>query len=178
MLPKSKLALDVFKAIEFLYLHEQAQQFLPQEPNIANTNPMQPLPGQGRDEQQQQVVGSSSGQPISSNGEPITVDVIIDRLNIIRGGKSFSEPEIYKQITELFNTLSEQDKVSLESFLTKMGEIVSRPNQNNTPQTINARTVQAPMNSQPAQNQQTNLTANAEQMSMQMPMQAPMPVVA
>lgn len=146
MLPKSKLALDVFKAVEFLY--EQAQQPSPQA-NIANTNPMQPLPGQA----QQQVVGSSGGQPMSSTGEPVNIDVIIDRLNVIRGGKSFNEPDVYGQITTLFNSLPENEKVSLESFLTKMGELVTGPDQNVQQQAVNARTTQAPMTPPPASQQ-------------------------
>ncbi len=154
MLPKSKLALDVFKAVEFLY--EQAQQPSPQA-NIANTNPMQPLPGQAQ--QQNQVVGSSGGQPMSSTGEPVNIDVIIDRLNVIRGGKSFNEPDVYGQITTLFNSLPENEKVSLESFLTKMGELVTGPDQNVQQQAVNARTTQAPMSPPAAPQQGTGAAA-------------------
>lgn len=130
---------------------------LPQAPqqNVANSNPMQPLPGQGgNQQQQQQVVGSSGGQPISNNGEPITIDTIIDRFNVIRGGKSFNEPEVYGQLTNIWNALPEQEKISFEDFLTKLGEAVTGPAQPEQ-NAVNARTYQ---NSPPPQN---NATGNA-----------------
>ena len=156
---KSKIKLDLYESFKFL--NEQAQQ--PQQPqpqpNVANTNPMQPLPGQGGS--QVQAVGSSGGQPMTASGEPINIDVVIDRFNIIRGGKSFSDPEVYGQLTTLFNAMSEPEKVSIEGFLTKTGEITTGPEQP-VAQGSNQRTVQGPPPAAPPSgNQQPAAPAQA-----------------
>ena len=61
-----------------------------------------------------------NGQPI-----PLTIDQIIDKLNIIRGGTSFSEPEIYQKLTDLFNGTPEEQKPLIDGFLKSVGEVVA-----------------------------------------------------
>jgi hypothetical protein len=125
-----------------------------QQSAIANSNPPQPLPGQNAI---QQPVGSSGGQPMSVNGEPLTVDVIIEKLDNIRGGKSLSDSEVYGKMTTLYNALSDQDKANLDNFLGQISEIVLQPQQKTSaasqmqgiPPTLPPSQVQQP--AQPAQ---------------------------
>lgn len=121
---KTEISLQLFRTIQFLKEVDAAlggsvpQQQAPQ--SVANSNPMQPLPGQG----QQQIVGSSSGEPMSSTGEPLSIDTMINKMNVIRGGRSFSEPEVYGQLTTLYKNLSDQDKTTIDRVLTDIGKII------------------------------------------------------
>ena len=128
---KNQIELQMFRTLQLLNEAEMVQpppqqQQTPQA--VANSNPMQALPGQSQ-QAQQQVVGSSGGEPINTSGEPLSIDTMIDRLNIIRGGKSFSDPEVYGQLTTLYKGLSDQDKVSLDNVLTAVGKIVAQQQQ-------------------------------------------------
>ena len=122
---KNEISLQLFRVLQILK-EADLSGAVPSQPQqtpqtVANSNPMQPLPGQG----QTQVVGSSGGEPISSTtGEPLSLDIIIDKMNIIRGGKSFSEPEVYGQLTTLYKSLSDQDKITLDRILSEIGKIV------------------------------------------------------
>ena len=146
---KNQINLQLFRTLQFLNEADMpgtaapAQQQTPQA--VANSNPMQALPGQTQ-QAQQQVVGSSGGEPMTETGEPLSVDTIIDRLNIIRGGKSFSEPEVYGQLTTLYKGMGDQDKVSVEKTLTEIGKIVA---QQQTPQVAPAGQMRGTTPAQP-----------------------------
>ena len=146
---KNQITMQLFRTLQFLNEADMpaqqgaAPQQTPQA--VANSNPMQALPGQTQ-QAQQQVVGSSGGEPMTETGEPLSVDAIIDRLNIIRGGKSFSEPEVYGQMTTLYKGLGDQDKVSLERTLTEIGKIVA---QQQTPQVAPAGQMRGTTPAQP-----------------------------
>lgn len=58
-----------------------------------------------------------------------TVDDMIERLNVIRGGRSFTDPEVYGQLVSFFKTLEEPKKENLKSFLIELGKIVIDVNQ-------------------------------------------------
>ena len=132
MTSKNQIMLNLFKVAQLLV--EQDIKPMPQ-PNVAATNPMQPLPGASAPVPQQspetQVVGSSGGQPMSDTGEPLTVDLMIDRFNSIRGGKSFSDPEVYSKLTSFYNALPDQDKVALNKALDSISKIVIEPASSN-----------------------------------------------
>jgi len=49
---------------------------------------------------------------------------MIERLNIIRGGKSFSDPEVYGQLTTYFKGLNDADKAAIDRFLQSINKIV------------------------------------------------------
>ena len=122
---KNEISLQLFRTLQILKEADASGGAVPQQPQqppqaVANSNPMQPLPGQA----QQQVVGSSSGEPMSATGEPLSVDSMIDKINVIRGGRSFSEPEVYGQLTTIYKSLSDQDKVTIDRVLGEIGKIV------------------------------------------------------
>ena len=57
-------------------------------------------------------------------GNPITLDKMIDRINVIRSGLSFEDPEVYGKLTSLYKKMTPEDKVKLNSQLTAIGAIV------------------------------------------------------
>lgn len=67
--------------------------------------------------------------------DTLTVDTVIDRLNVIRGGKSFTEPEIYKAMSDFFNTVPQTDREIIDRFLTGLGSVVA--NTPNSQQGVN-----------------------------------------
>lgn len=56
--------------------------------------------------------------------KPFDLDAMIDRLNVIRGGKSFADPEVYGQLTSYFKSTSDADKAVIDKFLQSIGKIV------------------------------------------------------
>lgn len=62
-------------------------------------------------------------QPQTPGANEPGVDEIIGKLNVIRGGKSFSEPATYKAFTDFWTTV--QDKATIISFLDGASSAVS-----------------------------------------------------
>lgn len=79
--------------------------------------------------------------------KPFDIDAMIDRLNVIRGGKSFADPEVYGQLTAYFKTMSDADKAVIDRFLQSIGKIVIQVDQN---QQSGSNAAQPPMNQSPA----------------------------
>jgi len=61
--------------------------------------------------------------------EEFTVDDMIERLNVIRGGRSFTDPEVYGQLVTFFKNLSDERKNSAKDFLMSLGKIVINVNE-------------------------------------------------
>lgn len=66
------------------------------------------------------------GMPAGQDGQPkpFDVDTMIERMNIIRGGRSFADPEVYGQLTSYFKGLNEADKAIIDRFLQDINKIV------------------------------------------------------
>lgn len=62
-------------------------------------------------------------------GEALTLDHILERLNTIRSGKSFQDPEVYGKLTSFYKAISSEDKIKLNQQLRNIGAVV----QNQTP---------------------------------------------
>lgn len=88
-------------------------------------------------------------QPPEGAGEvkPFDIDALIDRLNVIRGGKSFADPEVYGQLTTWFKSTNEADKAVIDRFLQSIGKIVIQVDTNQ--QTTTSGNTQPPMNQTP-----------------------------
>jgi hypothetical protein len=112
-LRKNIIALSLFNAATLL--KEQAE--AAQQPDPAAIPPApQPeaapaAPGEGE-------------SPLDEQGNPITLDKMIDRINVIRSGLSFEEPEVYGKLTTLFKKMPSEDKVKFNKQLTEIGAIV------------------------------------------------------
>ena len=72
----------------------------------------------------QQPLPPVDGSAPAAQPSALTVDAIIDRLNVIRGGKSFTEPETYKALSDFFNTVPQTDREIVDRFLTGLGSVV------------------------------------------------------
>lgn len=83
----------------------------------------------------------------AADAKPFDVDSMIERLNVIRGGKSFADPEVYGQLTSFFKTLSDADKAAIDKFLQSIGKVVI---QVDASQQGTTATAQPPMNQGPA----------------------------
>jgi len=57
--------------------------------------------------------------------EQYTVDGMIDELNAIRGGRSFSDPEVYGKLVTFFKNLGEEQKNTLDTLLTQIAELIT-----------------------------------------------------
>lgn len=111
-----------------LKMLEEAQQPLAPQPS-----PMAPPPAPSPEAAPPAPTPGDSGEtPIGVDGDPLTVDAIIGRLNVIRGGKSFNDPEVYGQLTTFFKGLGETDKSTLDRVLAEIGKIVINVPQNQT----------------------------------------------
>lgn len=69
---------------------------------------------------------ATPGAPPGQDGQPkpFDVDAMIERMNIIRGGRSFADPEVYGQLTSYFKGLNETDKAVIDRFLQDVNKIV------------------------------------------------------
>lgn len=86
---------------------------------------------------------SAPPSPEASADKPkeFTVDDMIERLNVIRGGRSFTDPEVYGQLVTYFKTLGDDQKASMEKFLMDLGKIVINVNEQEAPPSPEASAV-------------------------------------
>lgn len=90
---------------------QQATPVAPQNPPVSTD-----VPPEGADTTQQ----NQTPPP-----EELTVDSMVEKLNVIRGGTSFSDPEVYGQLTTMWNNLPQDQQQTLDSTLNNIGKIVS-----------------------------------------------------
>lgn len=78
---------------------------------------------------------SAPPSPEVPAGQPkeFTVDDMIERLNVIRGGRSFTDPEVYGQLVTFFKKQTEEQKQAIEQFLVEIGKIVINVNDQEAP---------------------------------------------
>lgn len=103
------LALSLFEAAKLLREQEEA---------VVAPVPSEAAPGGGED------IPTDK-----ETGEALTLDQILERLNTIRSGKSFQDPEVYGKLTTMYKTMPPEDKIKLNDNLKAIGAIV----QNQTP---------------------------------------------
>lgn len=91
----------------------------PPQQNAGAVPPPPPAPPQ---DQQQPPPGQD---PNAQQGQqPLTVDSMIERLNVIRGGRSFTDPEIYGQFVSYFKTLAPEQLQTIDQYLQDISKIV------------------------------------------------------
>lgn len=101
-----------------LFEQDQAQQAVAAPPpGVQNPNPVPPAPPAPPDAQVQQPPPQAA--PVT-----MTLDSMIERLNVIRGGKSFTDPEIYGMLTGFYKKLTPDQLSSIEQFLGDLSRIV------------------------------------------------------
>lgn len=63
--------------------------------------------------------------PAAAPQEEFTLDKMIEKLNVIRGGRSFTDPEIYGQLTTLFKSWDPQTVQIIEKTFDDMAKVVT-----------------------------------------------------
>ena len=66
--------------------------------------------------------GGEAQEPVPKQ---YTVDNMIDELNAIRGGHSFTDPEVYGRLVTFFKKLDDTQKANLDSLLSQIAELVT-----------------------------------------------------
>ena len=64
------------------------------------------------------------GVPRGKGGDPLTIENMIERFNVIRAGKSFDDPEVFGQLTTLYKAMEDEQKQKLDTLLWNIGKIV------------------------------------------------------
>lgn len=77
--------------------------------------------------------------PADPNAAPapqatMSLDDLIEKLNLIRGGRSFTDPEVYTKMGEVFKGFTDQQKVDLQTSLTKVIDVIVNPDEQAQPQ--------------------------------------------
>jgi hypothetical protein len=54
----------------------------------------------------------------------MTIDTMIERLNVIRGGKSFTDPEVYGQIVTYFKKMTPEQNQVIDQYLQDISKIM------------------------------------------------------
>jgi hypothetical protein len=76
-----------------------------------------------------------AAEPPQATQATVTLDTIIERLNVIRGGKSFTDPEVYGLLTTYFKNMNDDNKQTVLKFLQEVSKIVTHnaPEQQEVP---------------------------------------------
>lgn len=73
--------------------------------------------------------GAETPAGAPQEAKPFTVDEMIERLNVVRSGKSFSDPEVYGQLTSYFKSMPDADRAVVDKFLQGLGKVVIQVSQ-------------------------------------------------
>lgn len=70
-------------------------------------------------------VDDLSALPPEQAPEQATVESMTEKLNVIRGGRSFAEPEVFGQLTTYWKTLTPEAQELLDNQLNEIGKLVT-----------------------------------------------------
>lgn len=113
-------------------LIEQADQMQQQQSQVAPVAPAAPDVNAAPPTDPTQAPVEGEVQPTMS------LDDLIEKLNLIRGGRSFTDPEVYTRMGEVFKSFTDQQKVDLESGLSKIIDVIVNPDEQAQQQPGNA----------------------------------------
>lgn len=83
--------------------------------------------------------------------EELTVDDMIERLNVIRGGRSFKDNDVYAKLVLFFGKLTEEQKAALQSQLIDIGQaVINVPEEQSATPAASAPAPEAPAPEAPA----------------------------
>ena len=63
--------------------------------------------------------------PTATERPPITVEEIIDKLNIVRSGRSTKDSDVRRELEEYVGQFSEEEKQALVAYLEGLGQILT-----------------------------------------------------
>ena len=73
------------------------------------------------------VAGAGAGGDVPTDpqtGEALTLEQMIDRINIIRSGLSFEDPEVFGKLTALYKAMPSDEKIKFNKQLKDIGAVV------------------------------------------------------
>lgn len=118
--------MDLIKEKRARYLKnlikEAVLNILVEQENMSSIPPATPQPSPNTNAQDPSVQQPRATAP--QRQEVFDVDQMIEKLNILRGGKSFNDPEIYGRLTTFFKGLSDEQKTNLDFSLSELGKII------------------------------------------------------
>lgn len=98
----------------------------PPPPTAAPAAPAatQPPPGDGVNQVSvSRAAGAGDNQDLTKG--QITIEMIVEKLNSIRSGRSFKDENILSQMSQYFNDLNDNEKLALYAFLKGISQIVT-----------------------------------------------------
>lgn len=115
------------KYIAFLEETLKKKKLLEQDQQMqAGFDPMQQMQAP---QMQQQTPGPMPNMDAAAGAPPVvstmTFEDMVTKLNLIRAGKSFNDPNVHQKLVDLFNSLNDQEKAILDKVLSKMVDITS-----------------------------------------------------
>jgi len=106
------------------------QEVLPQQNTGSPVPPAAPAPPQ------EQLQPPQPPPPVDGQEQApaavMTIDSMIERLNVIRGGKSFTDPEVYGQIVTYFKKITPDQNQVIDQFLKDISQIMINVRVGNT----------------------------------------------
>ena len=120
-LRKNLLALAIFNAASMLAEQAPPAAASPAPPPAAPADPMAPGgSAPGPEAQLASPAAAAPGAPV----DELSVDSLIERLNAIRAGKSFSDPEVYGKLTTLYNQIPQEERPAIDKLMADIGVAV------------------------------------------------------
>lgn len=110
---KSLQEQEIVKTINSFITEQEAPMAPPAQPPAAAPVPTDPSQAQPPVEATQEKTGD------------LTIDDLIEKLNTIRGGRSFDEPEVYSDMEKLLGGLDPSSKEVIKNFVTELSRIVT-----------------------------------------------------
>jgi len=92
----------------------------------------------------QAVQPAKINQQSRTSGQIISVEKIIEHLNGIRSGKSFSDPLVFTAINNIFNSLSASEKAVLDKALSQLDKSIKQITKQQSPPNPNNQEVKQP----------------------------------
>ena len=92
------------------------------------TSTTKPTPEKQKDFSGNKSEHEEAKDSVLNQGEPITSETIVAKLNVIRSGRSLKDENIAQQMEQYFTSLSEDERVTLFTFLEGISLIVNPPN--------------------------------------------------
>ncbi len=99
-----------------------AEQDLEQQPQMSSAPP-QSRPSPQTNTMDTDVQQPPEPQQQQQEEEEFTVEAMVDKLNILRGSRSFTDPEVFGRLTTFFNNLTDEQKNSVDWLLTELGRV-------------------------------------------------------
>lgn len=108
------------------------EQLLKEDPAVPGA-PAVPPPAPAAPAPDMSMDALLGGDPMAPQGQegipgqdkPVALDDVVDRLNVIRGGKSLKDPQVYTELNGYFASLQEPERKQLFDFLNRISQVIT-----------------------------------------------------